>query len=173
VVAAVVVTQPRSDQAAASPTVAPTSSAPTSTPTPTVAATTQQPSSPSLAPPATAEQLADRLGDALEASDYVALRALIDPAGFFYQLANTGGGQPITPDETIDRLKRGTIDGRLRVQVARRPILPRTNAQPPADSYIVSTWLQYDNRPTQRVDLMLKNQSGRWFWSGGLFNQTP
>jgi hypothetical protein len=113
------------------------------------------------------------LGDALEASDYVALRALIDPAGFRYQLSGTGGGQPLTPDETIDRLKRGTSDGKLRVQVDRRPILPRTNFQPEADSFIASTWLQYDNRPTQKVDLMLKNQSGRWYWSGALFNQTP
>jgi hypothetical protein len=116
-----------------------------------------------------AELLADALGDALEASDFTVLRGLMDPAGFFYQLYQTDGSQPITPDQAIDRLKRGTTDGKLHVTVQRRPIQPRGQFQPDGDRYIVSTWTQYDNRATQRVDLMLKNESGRWFWRGGLF----
>jgi hypothetical protein len=117
----------------------------------------------------TAEQLADALGDALEASDFTILRGLMDPAGFFYQLYQTDGSQPITPDQAIDRIKRGTADGKLHVTVQRRPIQPRGQFQPDGDRYIVSTWTQYDNRATQRVDLMLKNEFGRWFWRGGLF----
>src|SRR5438309_1390379 len=153
---------------------------PTTTATPTSAASmptatttlTPPPASPSPSPsgPATsAEQLADRLADALEQSDFERLRALIDPAGFFYQLYQTGGSQPITADQTIDRLKRGTTDGKLQVTVQRRPLLPRGQFQPDGDLYMVSTWMQYDNRPVQRVDLMLKNESGRWYWRGGLF----
>lgn len=156
-----------------SPTVArpsPTATAapPKSSP-PTAAPATR---SPSPSPPATVEALADRLGDALEASDFDALRALIDPAGFFYQLYQTDGTPPITPDQAIDRLKRTTNapDGRLHVQVQRRPIRARTGFQPPADDYIASTWDLYDNMATERVDLMLKNEAGRWYWSGGLFN---
>ena len=116
-----------------------------------------------------AEQLADALGDALEASDFVTLRGLMDPAGFFYQLYQTDGSQPITPDQAIDWIKRGTADGMLHVTVQRRPIQLRGQFQPDGDRYIVSTWTQYDNRATQRVDLMLKTEVGRWFWRGGLF----
>lgn len=117
----------------------------------------------------TAEQLADALGDALEASDFTTLRGLMDPDGFFYQLSGTDGSPAITPDQAIDRIKRGTADGTLHVTVQRRPIQPRGQFQPDGDRYIVSTWTQYDNRATQRVDLMLKNEFGRWFWRGGLF----
>ena len=117
----------------------------------------------------TPEQLSDALGDALEASDFTTLRGLIDPDGFFYQLYQTDGSQPITPDQAIDRIKRGTADGKLHVTVQRRPIQPRGQFQPDGDRYIVSTWTQYDNRATQRVDLMLKNEFGRWLWRGGLF----
>ena len=154
----------------------PTSSlaSPTARATATIASATSRsssaPTTPSPSGAATsAEQLADRLADALEASDFERLRALIDPAGFFYQLYQTDGSQPITADQAVDRIKRGTVGGKLQVTVQRRPLLPRGQFQPDGDLYMVSTWMQYDNRPVQRVDLMLKNESGRWYWRGGLF----
>lgn len=154
--------------ALASPTATATASrSATSAPTATIIV------SPTPSGPATStEQLADQLADALERSDYETLRGLIDPAGFFYQLSGTGGSQSITSDQAIDRFKHGTnaADGKLHVTVQRRPILPRGQFQPDGDSYISSTWMQYDNVTTQRVELMLKNESGRWYWRGGLFN---
>lgn len=120
----------------------------------------------------TAEMLADALGDALEASDYTVIRGLIDPDGFIYQLNNTGGSTPITPDQAVDRFKRGTTDGQLRVTVKRRPIGLRTQLQPDGDRFITSTWLQYDGKATQGVDLILKTETGRWFWRSALFG-TP
>ena len=177
IIAAVVLTQPRSNQATAPPTAALTSPAPTSTspqtPVPTLPLATQPPTpSSSAPPPTTAEQLADRLGTALEASDYGALRVLIDPAGFFYQRYQTGGTPPITPDQTIDRLQRGTNtpDGKLHVTVQRRPILPHAEFQPTCDSYVASTWTQYDTLATPRVELLLKNEAGSWYWCGALFS---
>ena len=82
-----------------------------------------------------------------EGSDFERLRALIDPAGFFYQLYQTDGSQPITADQAVDRIKRGTVGGKLQVTVQRRPLLPRGQFQPDGDLYMVSTWMQYDNRP--------------------------
>ena len=160
---------PQDSTALASPTA---TVARTVTPTPTTAPSVPPTASPSptqAAPAASPEQLADRLADALEASDFERLRTLIDPAGFFYQLYQTDGSQPITPDQAIDRFRRVTPDGKLRVTVQRRPLLPRGQFQPDGDLYMVSTWMQYDNRPVQRVDLMLKSESGRWYWRGGLF----
>src|SRR5437879_2062803 len=84
--------------ASPSPTASATST-PTPTATSTVAASTAAPSPSPSGPATSAEQLADRLADALEQSDFERLRALIDPAGFFYQLYQTGGSQPITADQ--------------------------------------------------------------------------
>ena len=136
----------------------------TTTPTPSLSAT---------GPTTSPEQLADRLGDALEASDFERLRALIDPAGFFYQHSQTGGVQPITADQAIDLFKRNSAGGTLHVQVQRRPIRPRTGFQPVADDFITSTWMQYEGLASERVDLMLKNETGGWFWSGVLINAPP
>lgn len=162
-----VVRTPQDSTALASPTATRTAA-----PTPTTAPSVQPTASPSptsVAAAASPEQLADRLADVLEASDFERLRTLIDPAGFFYQLYQTDGSQPITADQAIDRLRRVTADGKLHVTVQRRPLLPHGQFQPDGDLYMVSTWMQYDNRPAQRVDLMLKSESGRWYWRGGLF----
>ena len=140
--------------------------APVPTASPSVQPTPFPSPTPSV-PARSPEELADRLADALEASDVERLRSLMDPAGFFYQLYQTDGSQPITPDQAIDRIRRGTADGTLHVTVQRRPLLPRGQFQPDGDRYMASTWLRYDNRPTQRVDLMLKNESGRWYWRAG------
>jgi hypothetical protein len=119
-----------------------------------------------------AEMLADALGDALEASDYTVIRGLVDPDGFIYQLNNTGGSTPITLDQAIDRFKRGTTDGKLRVTVQRRPIGTRTQFQPDGDRFITSVWFDYDGKASQNVVLMLKTETGRWYWRSGLFG-TP
>lgn len=143
------------------------------TPAPTTAAATSTPVTSAGGTEATAaEKLADTLADALEASDYDALRPLISPRGWIFAMNGTEGGQPMTADDTISRLRRGAADGRLQVRVQRRPVLPRTNGQPPGDSFVQSTWMQFDGRPEQKVDLVVRNQSGAWYWSGALFGSS-
>jgi hypothetical protein len=134
------------------------------------------PAVPATTPAATAsqdpgERFADDLATALEASDYDRLRGLISPRGWVFALNGSEGSQPLTPDDTISRLRKGTTDGRLRVQVQRRPLLPRTSSLPPGDVYLRSMWLQFDGHD-QQVDVVLRNESGTWYWSGALFGAT-
>src|SRR5260221_3088896 len=75
---------PQEETVLASPTAsAARSLTPTSTTSPSVRPTPPQSPSPS-GPATSAEQVADRLPDALEASDFERVRPLIDPAGVFY-----------------------------------------------------------------------------------------
>ncbi len=118
----------------------------------------------------------DRLAVALEASDYAALRPLITPAGFLGVQNGTGftGNAPTaTPDQVIDRLQRGTPDGKLRVTVARSPLIRTTGFLPPGDRYVVSTFLQFDGQAQQRVYLVLRSETGTVYWSGALYNAPP
>jgi hypothetical protein len=115
----------------------------------------------------------DRLAVALEASDYAALRPLITPTGFIGAQNGSEGGPPATPDQLIDRLQRGTPDGRLRVTVARRPLIPTTRFLPPGTWYVRSTFLRFDNQPQQLVFLIIRSENGTVYWSGALYNATP
>ena len=122
------------------------------------------------------ELFVDRLAVALEASDYAALRPLITPTGFLGVQNGTGftGNAPTaTPDQVIDRLQRGTPDGKLRVAVARSPLIRRTNFLPPGDWYVVSTFSQFDGQAQQTVYLILRSETGTVYWSGALYNATP
>lgn len=112
----------------------------------------------------------DRLAVALEASDYAALRLLITPTGFVGAQNGSEGGPRATPDQLIDRLQRGTVDGTLRVTVARRPITPTTTFLPPGDVYVVSTFSQFDSQAQQKVYLIMRSESGTMYWSGALYN---
>ena len=118
----------------------------------------------------------DRLAVALEASDYAALRLLITPTGFLGVQNGTGftGNAPLaTPDEVIDRLQKGTPDGKLRITVTRRPLTPTTTFLPPGDRYVVSTFSQFDNQTQQKVYLIIRSETGTMYWSGALYNVTP
>ena len=118
----------------------------------------------------------DRLAVALEASDYTALRPLITPTGFLGVQNGTGftGPAPLaTPDQVIDRLQRGTPDGKLRVTVARRPLIPTTTFMPPGSWYVRSTFLQFDGQPQQVVYLIIRSETGNVYWSGALYNAPP
>jgi hypothetical protein len=159
----------RTEAPSSTPVVRPSPSATATSPPTTAPPPSPAPSVSPSGPATSAEQLADRLADALEASDFERLGTLMDPAGFIYQQNATGGSTPIPPDQAIDRIKRGTTDGKLRVTVQRRPLLPRGQFQPDGDLFITSTWLQHDGKPTQRVDLLLKNESGQWYWRSALF----
>jgi len=122
------------------------------------------------------ELFVDRLAVALEASDYAALRPLITPTGFLGVQNGTGftGNAPTaTPDQVIDRLQRGTPDGKLRVTVLRRPVTRTTTFMPPGSWYVVSTFLQFDNQAQQRVYLILRSETGTVYWSGALYNVPP
>jgi hypothetical protein len=116
------------------------------------------------------ELFVDRLAVALEASDYVALRPLITPTGFIGAQNGSEGGTPQTPDQLIDRLQRGTPDGKLRVTVTRRPLIPTTTFLPPGSWYVRSTFLQFDNQPQQLVYLIIRSETGTVYWSGALYN---
>ena len=120
--------------------------------------------------PPRAEIFVDRLAAALEASDYVALRPLVTSTGFIGALNGSEGGQPMTPDQLIDRLQRGTPDGKLRVTVARRPIAPTTRFLPPGDLYVVSTFSQFDGQAQQNVYLIMRSENATMYWSGALYN---
>jgi hypothetical protein len=164
VVAALALTQPRSDQAAASPAVAPTTSAPTSTPTPTVAATTQPPATVTSGPQQTAEQLADALATTLQASDFTALEGLISPSGFDWAKSGNGGLATKTPREAVAFL-RAESGGRLNISVAARPLA--TSPVPWGTKSIDSTWRNFGNVPEQAIALVLRQVGNRWYWAGG------
>jgi hypothetical protein len=116
------------------------------------------------------EGFVDRLASTLESSDFTALRPLITPSGFVFALNGSEGGPPQQPDAVISRLRAGATDGKLQVQVMRRPILSRTNFIPPGDFYVKSIWLQFDNQPRQQIYVVVRNEGGTWYWSGALLN---
>jgi hypothetical protein len=122
------------------------------------------------------ELFVDRLAVALEASDYAALRPLITPTGFRGVQNGTGftSNAPVaTPAEFIDRLQRATPDGRLRVTVARSPLIRTTTFLPPGDWYVVSTFSQFDGQAQQKVYLILRSETGTVYWAGALYNAPP
>jgi hypothetical protein len=170
-------------QSLASPSPSPTVATPTATATATPAPTTPAPTvntNPCIAgsdnPACPFELFVDRLAVALEASDYAALRPLITLTGFLGVQNGTGftGNAPTaTPDQVIDRLQRGTPDGKLRVNVLRRPLTRTTTFMPPGSWYVVSTFLQFDNQAQQRVYLILRSETGTVYWSGALYNAPP
>jgi hypothetical protein len=176
--AAFVLLNLRGPSPAASPTPIPSSS-----PTPTVSASPTATVSPAAtvtpnattAPPAaspgavTAEQLADTLKVALENSDYASLADLVSRAGWTAG-AYQGEGTPRTsPQETVDFLRARAKDGRLNVTVEPRPLLPHESYQPLGEVYVRSIWRDFGAAGEQNVDLVLRNDGGRWFWSGALF----
>lgn len=75
----------------------------------------------------------------------------------------------MSQQETADWLRARAKDARLDVSVEARPILPHWDYQPLGDSYVRSVWRNFDNVSQQNVDLILRNEGGRWFWSGALF----
>jgi glucose/arabinose dehydrogenase len=169
-------------QSAAAPspstTIAPATATLTSTPAPatqapSTAAPTVNPNSciaGSDNPACPFELFVDRLAVALEASDYAGLRPLVTPTGFVGAQNGSEGGPPQTRDQLVERLQKGTPDGKLRVTVTRRPLIPTTTFLPPGSWYVVSTFSQFDNQAQQKVYLIMRSESGSVYWSGALFN---
>jgi hypothetical protein len=155
-------TVPTTPQASASalPTTAVTS--PTSTPLPTASSAPVATTAPG--PRATAEQAADALAAALQASDFAALEPLITPNGFNWAKSGSGGLTPKSPQETIEFL-RAESGGRLQITVASRPI--KASTVPWGPRAIESTWRGFGNVPQQAIDLVLHEVGGRWYWAGG------
>lgn len=156
---------------APSSTTAQASPSATSTPAPTATASVNPTTaSPAVAPgAATAEQLADALKAALESSDYARLADLSSRAGWTGAFYQGEGTARMSPQETVDWLRARAKDARLNVNVEARPLLPHQSYQPLGDFYARSIWRDFDNVPQQNVDLVLRNDGGRWFWSGALF----
>lgn len=140
-----------------SPTVSPTQ---TATPTP----------SPSPAAARTPEELADRLGAALEASDWAALEKLTYPAGWIAAWWGSEGTPSMSPAEVVAWLRQGTQDGRLEVSVEERPIQVR------GEEYVTSVWRNFDSRsggrrPSQNAWLVFRQDAGgAWYWSMAIYN---
>jgi len=176
--AAVVLLNLREPSPAASPTPIPASSptptasassTATASPTPTVTPTATT-SSPAASPgAASAEDLADALKVALENSDYASLADLVSRAGWTAGSYQAEGTPRMSPQETVDFLRARAKDGRLNVTVESRPLLPHETYQPLGDLYVRSIWRDFGTVAEQNVDLVLRNDGGRWFWSGALF----
>lgn len=169
-------------------TVSPTSTA-TSTPiasaTATAAATPSATAGISVAPRATRttappartgaarsqEELADRLGAALESSDWVALERLIWPSIWQAGWWGSEATPPMTPAEAVAWLKQGAQNERLDVTVTEQPV--RTDRNEP---YITSVWRNFDSRsggrvPSQDAFLVLRPASdGAWYWHLAIYN---
>jgi hypothetical protein len=119
--------------------------------------------------PSSAAELARALEEALERSDYVRIAALVSSSGWnggYYR----GSGTPrMSAQETVDWLRARAKDGRLNASVEPSPILPHMDYQPLGDSYVRSVWRDFENIAQQNVNLILRNDGGRWSWSGALF----
>lgn len=158
--AAVPTTPQATPTASAPPTTAVTS--PTLTPLPT--ATSGPVATTATGTRTTAEQAADALTSALQASDFTALESLITPNGFNWAKSGSGGLTPMSPQETIQFL-RANSGGRLQIAVASRPI--KASTVPWGPRAIESTWRGFGNVPQQTIDLVLHEVSGKWYWAGG------
>jgi hypothetical protein len=118
---------------------------------------------------AAAERLSERLGEALARSDYVALRSLITQAGWVAGFYRSEGQPYRNRTQTIDLLRKTWPDGRLRIAIEPRPVLPASRAIPPGDLYVRSTWSERTG-VSPYVWLSLRYEGGKWAWSGALFN---
>ena len=159
--AAFVLLNLRGPSPAASPTPIPSSS-----PTPTAASSTATASPTATATP---QDLADALKVALENSDYASLAELVSRAGWTAGSYQAEGTPRMSPQETIDFVRARAKDGRLSATVESRPLLPHETYQPLGDLYVRSIWRDFGTVAEQNVDLVLRNDGGRWFWSGVLF----
>ena len=112
------------------------------------------------------------LASALERSDWAAVRRALASKwnpGFY----SGEGTRDQSPDEAIAWLQQRADNGRLDVQVDRRP----TPANDGTDRQMLnSTWRGFNaymttpNRtPVQGVTLYLNNEGGRWLWRTGVF----
>ncbi len=63
--------------------------------------------------------------------------------------------------------------GRLNVSVEARPSPARMEYQPFGDSYVRSVWRDLDGFAPEDADLMLRDEGGRWFWSGVVYYRGP
>jgi hypothetical protein len=147
-----------------SPTPSPTSNA---SPNPTLPSPT---AIPTPAAARTPEELADRLGAALEASDWAAIEKLILPSGWSAGWWGSEGTPRMSPAEAVAWLRQGTEDGRLAVTVEERPI--RTRDEP----YVNSVWRNFDSRsggrrPSQNAWLVFRQHTdSNWYWSIAIYN---
>jgi hypothetical protein len=148
-------------------------------PSPTLLQTST--ASPSATSPATAtptpaartpEELADRLGAALEASDWAAIEKLISPAGWIAAWWGSEGTPGMSPAQAVAWLRQGTEDGRLAVTVEARPIRTRNQGPP----YVTSVWRNFDSRsggrrPSQNAWLGFRRHTdGNWYWHVAIYN---
>ena len=160
------------------PAATPTASAPPTT-LPTVAASTSSPAATPTSAPRSPEELADRLAQALEASDWGRIERLIAPKGWNAGWWRSEGTPDMTPQQAIDWLKQRTRDGRLAVTVQRRPIRSSSDLpENPPRPYVTSEWRDFDNGrdgrlPTQQVVLLFNTDAaGNWYWQTAIFNYT-
>lgn len=156
---------PGDGQAIGSPT--PTAS-PSSTPT-----ATRSPA-PTATPAArTPEELADRLGAALEASDWATLETLISPSGWNAGWWASEGTPSLPPAQAVAWLKQGAQNERLDVTVQERPILRTADL---ADPHVASVWRNFDSRsggrrPAQNAWLVFRQEpNGNWYWKTAIYN---
>jgi hypothetical protein len=148
-------------------------------PSPTLLQTST--ASPSATSPATAtptpaartpEELADRLGAALEASDWAAIEKLISPVAWNAGWWASEGTPRMSPAETVAWLRQGTEDGRLAVTVEERPIRTQGDGEP----YVTSVWRIFDSRsggrpPSQNAWLGFRRHTdGNWYWHVAIYN---
>jgi hypothetical protein len=144
---------------------------PSPTQTPTSSPSPTSPPTPTTTPVARAvEELADRLGAALEASDWAAIEKLILPSGWGAAWWGSEGTPGMSPAQAVAWLRQGTEDGRLTVTVEERPI--RTRGEP----YVTSVWRNFDSRsggrrPSQNAWLVFRQHTdGNWYWINATYN---
>jgi hypothetical protein len=158
----------RDDQARVSPTPTPLQTS-TASPSPTPLPPTATPTPAARTP----EEFADRLGAALEASDWAAIEKLISPVGWNAGWWASEGTPSLSPAEAVAWLRQGTEDGRLAVTVDERPIRTRSDGSPP---YVTSVWRNFDSRsggrrPSQNAWLDFRQHTdGNWYWQTAIYN---
>lgn len=97
----------------------------------------------------------------------------MDPQGWVAAFQASEALPAKDPDETVVYLRSKARNGVLEVRVQRRPIMQTSRFQPPGDVFVRSTWSNFDGRPEQSVDLILRARAGAWYWSGALFGVPP
>jgi len=149
-------------------------------PSPTPSLTSTASTSPTPLPPTatptaaarTREELADRLGASLEASDWGAIEKLISPVAWNAGWWASEGTPRLSPAEAIAWLRQGTEDGRLAVSVDERPIRTQGDGQP----YVTSVWRNFNvrsggRRPSQNAWLGFRQHAdGYWYWHVAIYN---
>jgi hypothetical protein len=148
------------------------SASPTQSAAPSLSPTPPPSASPTSASARSPEELADRLGAALEASDWAAIEKLISPLGWIAAWTGSEATPGMSPAQAVAWLRQGAEDGRLAVTVEERPIRTRNQGPP----YVTSVWRNFDSRsggrrPSQNAWLEFRQHTdGNWYWLIAVYN---